>query len=239
MDKVILIASGKGGTGKTFFTANLGAVLAERGLRVLLMDMDMGLRNLDIALGLESRVVYDIVDVVTGVCKTKQAILRDRRFSGLYLMSAAQQQDKGEITEQHMKNLCEKICTKFDYILMDCPAGLGKGVELAASVAGKAVIVTTPEFAAIRDADMLDRRLLQLGVQERHYIVNKINMELMAGGLIPSLEQIDQILRAQICGTILQDENIYLATNNGVPIVSKKGTYIERNFNHIADRLGL
>ena len=237
MDKVILVASGKGGTGKTFFSSNAGTILSERGNRVLLIDMDMGLRNLDISLGLENKVIYDIVDVVSGVCKIKQAIVKDRRVNCLYLMSASQNRNKGEINEENMKDLCEKLCTKFDYIIIDCPPGIGKGLALAASVASKAIIITVPEYAAIRDADMLDRTLIEMGVMDRSYIVNKINMDLMARGLIPNLDQISQILRPKIVGTIQYDENIHIATNNGIPIVSKKGTYIEKNFNNIIDRI--
>lgn len=237
MDKVILVASGKGGTGKTFFASNAGAILAERGNRVLLIDMDMGLRNLDISLGLENKVIYDIVDVVTGVCKIKQAIIKDNNFKNLYLMSAAQSRAKGEINGENMISLCEKLCTKFDYIIIDCPPGIGKGVALAASVAGRGIIVTVPEYAAIRDADVLDRTLLEMGVLDRCYIVNKINMKMMSEGLVPNLEQISQILRPVIAGTLQYDDNIHIATNNGLPIVSKKGTYIEKNFNNIIDRI--
>jgi len=237
MDKVILIASGKGGTGKTFFASNMGAVLSERGCRVLLIDMDMGLRSLDLALGLESKVIYDIVDVVTGVCKIKQAIIKDKRFNGLYLMSAAQNPDKGEITVENLTGLCEKLRTRFDWIILDCPPGMGQGVCLAASVAEKAILVTVPEYAAIRDADTLDRMMIDLGLTDRSYVVNKVNMNLMAGGLIPSLDQISQILRPKIAGTIQFDVNIHLAMNNGLPVVSKKGTYIEKNFNNIIDRI--
>ena len=237
MEKVILVASGKGGTGKTFFASNAGAVLAERGNRVLLIDMDMGLRNLDISLGLENKVIYDIVDVVTGVCKIKQAIIKDRHFNCLYLMSASQNRDKGEINKENMNDLCEKLCTKFDYIIIDCPPGIGKGLALAASVASKGIIVTVPEYAAIRDADMLDRTLIEMGLLDRSYVVNKINMDMMAGGLIPNLDQISQILRPKMAGTIQYDNNIHIAMNNGLPIVSKKGTYIEKNFNNIVDRI--
>ena len=237
MEKVLLVASGKGGTGKTFFASNMGAVLSERGHRVLLIDMDMGLRSLDLALGLESRVIYDIVDVVTGICKIKQAIIKDKRFNGLYLMSAAQNPDKGEINKDNLNQLCEKICTRFDWIIIDCPPGMGQGVSLAASVAEKAVIVTVPEYAAIRDADTLDRMLIEQGIVDRSYVVNKVNMNLMTGGLIPSLDQISQILRPKIAGTIQFDTNIHLAVNNGLPVVSKKDTYIERNFNNIIDRI--
>jgi septum site-determining protein MinD len=237
MDKVMLVASGKGGTGKTFFASNAGAILAERGNRVLLIDMDMGLRSLDISLGLENKVIYDIVDVVTGVCKIKQAIIKDRNFNGLYLMSASQNRDKGEINNENMIELCEKLRTKFDYIIIDCPSGIGTGLALASSVASKGIIITVPEYAAIRDADILDRTLADMGVTDRRYIVNKINFDMMEGGLIPNLDQISQILRAKIAGTIQYDNNIHIAMNNGMPIVSKKETYIEKNFNSIIDRI--
>lgn len=237
MGKVILVASGKGGTGKTFFVSNMGVVLAERGHKVLLVDMDMGFRNLDIALGMEDRVIYDIVDVINGICKIKQAIIRDRRFTNLYMMSAAQNVEKGQITEANLKVLCEKLCSKFDFVILDCPTGVGEGTMLAASIADQGVIITTPDFAAVRDADMLDRILIERKLTNRSYVVNKINAQLMEEGLIPGLEQMGEILRPKLAGTIIFDNNVIVATNNGLPIVEKKGTYIEKNFNNIIDRI--
>jgi septum site-determining protein MinD len=237
MGKVILIASGKGGVGKTVFTANAGAALAMRGFKVALIDMNMGLRNLDLCLGLESKVVYDVADVLSGVCRIKQALIRDRRFPELYLMSAAQNKEKADMTPLHMKVLCSKLKKNFDYILIDAPAGIDDGLVLAGAGADMAVINTVPEYAAIRDADMLDRVLLNLGIQDRAYVINKVKANLIRTGLVPSLAEIAEILRPRIAGIIQYDDNIHVAANNGFPIVLKEDTYIQKNFVKIIDRI--
>lgn len=237
MGKVILIASGKGGVGKTVFTTNIGATLAQQGKKVVLIDMNMGLRNLDICLGLESKVVYDVADVLSGMCKIKQALIKDRRFPELYLMSAAQYKEKADITPLHMKILCEKLKQSFDYIIVDAPAGIDDGLSMAAAGADSAVIVTVPEYAAVRDADMLDRVLLDMGIKERCYVVNKIKPELFRSGLVPSLTEIAETLRPKMAGIIQYDDNIHISANNGIPIVIQPGTYIHANFANIANRI--
>ena len=180
MSHVILIASGKGGTGKTFFAANLGACLAMSGKKVVLVDMDMGLRNLDLYLGLENRVVYNVMDVISGVCKIKQALVRDRRFSELYLMAASPIRDLRDITPLHMQVLCEKLGEEFDYVIIDAPAGIGEGVEVAAASADTAVIITESDTASVRDADCMDQLLREIGVSKRFCVLNKVNAELMS-----------------------------------------------------------
>ncbi|MGN0710837.1 MAG: septum site-determining protein MinD [Anaerovoracaceae bacterium] len=237
MGKVILIASGKGGVGKTVFAANAGAELAQKGYKVVLIDMDMGLRNLDLCLGLENKVVYDVADALTGLCRIKQALIRDRRFEGLYLISAAQHRDKGDLTPLHMKILCEKLKEKFDYIVIDAPAGLGDGLELAAAGADTGVIITTPEHVGIRDADTMDRVLKDLGIHNRMYVVNKVKAELMNMGVVPTIGEINEALKLYMAGIIQYDDNIHIAANNGIPVVLKKDTYIEENFGHIVDRI--
>ncbi|QHI73325.1 septum site-determining protein MinD [Aminipila terrae] len=237
MGKVILIASGKGGVGKTVFTTNAGAALAQKGYKVVLIDMDMGLRNLDLCLGLENKVVYDIADALTGLCRIKQALIRDRRFEELYLISAAHHKDKGDLTPLHMKILCEKLKERFDYILIDSPAGIGDGLKLAAAGADIGVIITAPEHVAVRDADTLDRMLLELGIKERMYIVNKVKADLMSLGVVPNISEINDILKPPMAGIIQYDDNIHIAANNGIPVVLKKGTYIEENFNNIVERI--
>jgi septum site-determining protein MinD len=237
MGKVILIASGKGGAGKTVFTANAGAALAQKGYKVVLIDMDMGLRNLDLCLGLENKVVYDVADAMTGLCRIKQALIRDRRFDELYLISAAHHKGKGDITPLHMKVLCEKLKERFDYILVDAPAGIGDGLKLAAAGADSAVIITSPEHVAVRDADMLDRVLNDLGIKNKSYVVNKVKAELMGMGIVPNLREIAELLKPKMSGIIQYDDNIHIAANSGVPVVMTKGTYIEENFNNIVDRI--
>jgi septum site-determining protein MinD len=237
MSEVILITSGKGGTGKSTFTVNLGAVLAQQGYKVALLDMDMGMRNLDLYMGLENNVVYDVSDVVNGVCRIKQALIKDKRFAELYLMPSPPHRDDGTVTPLHMRVLCERLKERFDYILIDSPPGIDDGFVLAAAGADKAVILTLPEFAAVRDADMADTALMALGIRKRLCVVNKVVAELMGTGLVPSISEIAQMLKPEIAGFIQYDENIMVATNNGLPIVCKKVSYISENFRNIANRI--
>lgn len=237
MGKVILVASGKGGVGKTVFASNAGAKLAQEGYKVVMIDMNMGLRNLDIYLGLENKVVYDVADVMSGVCRIKQALIKDRRFPELYLMSAPQNKQKAEITPLHMKVLCSKLKRSFDYIIVDAPAGIDEGLAIAAAGADAAVIVTVPEYAAVRDADAVDQILLQIGIKKRTYVINKVMANLIRTGLVPSIAEIADIMRPEMAGIIQYDENIHIAANNGLPIVYKVGTYIEKNFKKIMDRV--
>lgn len=237
MGKVILIASGKGGTGKTMFTVNLGATLSQMGYRVVLLDYDMGLRNLDLYLGLENQVVYDVYDVLTGMCRIKQALVRDKRFDNLYLMAAAPTKDDGTLTPLHMKILCEKLVEHFDFVIVDGPPGLDDGLAVAAAGAEEAIIVTNAEYSALRDADMVDSQLSSLGIVKRHAIINKVMVSLMKKGFAPSLREINAILRTDLIGAIQYDENIHISTNLGIPIVGKKDAYIEKNFKNIARRI--
>ena len=237
MGNVILVASGKGGVGKTVFASNAGAKLAQEGYKVVMIDMNMGLRNLDIYLGLENKVVYDVADVMAGVCRIKQALIKDRRFPELYLMSAPQNKQKAEITPLHMKVLCNKLKRNFDYIIVDAPAGIDEGLAIAAAGADSAVIITVPEYAAVRDADAVDQILLQMGIQKRTYVINKVMANLIRTGLVPSIAEISEVMRPEMAGIIQYDENIHIAANNGLPIVYKEGTYIEKNFKKIMDRI--
>ncbi|MCL2436565.1 MAG: septum site-determining protein MinD [Clostridiales bacterium] len=237
MGKVILIASGKGGTGKTVFTANAGAILAQRGHKVVLIDMDMGLRNLDLCLGLEDRVVYDVADVLTGLCRIKQALVRDKRFGNLFLMSSPPSSKHADITPLHMKVLCKKLRNNFDYILIDAPAGINDTVLMSAAGADSAVIITVPEHAAIRDADILYAVLKEHGITDIKYVLNKVRSDLISTGFVPGINEISRKLRPTMAGIIQYDDNIHIASNNGLPVVFKKGTYIEENFNKIVDRI--
>jgi len=237
MGKIILIASGKGGTGKTMFAANLGATFALHGKRVVIIDMDMGLRNLDLYFGLENYVVYDVYDVMTGVCHIKQALIKDKRFEELYIMGASPERDKGDLTPLHAKVLCDKLREQFDYVIIDSPSGIDDGMVVASAGADEAIIVTTPEYAAIRDADVLDRELLKLGVRQRYVVLNKVIAELMTAGYNPKLKEITALLRPELIGIVQFDENINISTNLGLPIVLKPNTYIRDNFDRIAERL--
>jgi septum site-determining protein MinD len=237
MSHVILIASGKGGTGKTFFASNLGALLAMKGKKVVLIDMDMGLRNLDLYLGLENRVVYNVMDVISGVCKIKQALVRDKRFDELYLMAASPMRDLRDITPLHMQVLCEKLKDDFDYIIIDAPAGIGEGLEVSAAPADTAVIITEPDNASVRDADILDKLLAEIGVAKRFCVLNKVNAELMAMGAVPGVLSVAKELRVEIAGIIQYDTNIIIANNRGIPIVVKQDSYIAQNMNKIVERV--
>ena len=237
MGKVILIASGKGGTGKTMVTVNLGAVLAQRGNRVMLMDLDMGMRNLDIYLGMESKVVYNIMDVISWICRIKKAMIRVDGFDDLYFMAASPMKDDRDITPLHMKVLCEKLARYFDYIIVDCPAGIGDMLDVGAAAADEVVIVTEPEAASLRDADVTERYLRDKGIGGTCFIINKVKVELMRSGLVPDLMTILNMFNSPVVGIIQDDDNIHISTNKGLPIVCKKGTYIEKNFQDIVDKI--
>lgn len=237
MGKVFLIASGKGGTGKTMFAANFGATLAKRGNSVVILDLDLGLRNLDLYFGLENNVVYDVYDVLTGVCRIKQALIKDKRFEELYVMATSPSRDDGTLTPLHMQVLCEKLKNTYDYVIIDAPSGIDDGLVLSAAGTDEAIIVTMPEYSALRDADTLDRELLKLGIKNRYVVLNKVIAEMMSSGFAPRLREITTIMRPPLAGVIQFDENIQISTNLGVPIVLKDGTYIQENFDKITDRI--
>ena len=237
MGKVIVVASGKGGTGKTTMVANLGATLAMEGYRTLVIDMDMGLRNLDLYLGLESNVVYDVSDVMNGVCRIKQALIRDKSFPGLYLMAASPKKADGEITPLHMKVLCEKLKEQFDYIIVDGPAGVDDGLAVASAGAEMAVVVVSPDYAAARDGEMVRLVLKEMGIEKVGFIVNKLNMEMIRKGFAPDVSEIVRGFQRELLGVIQSDENISISTNLGVPVVFMRETYIADNFRKISRRI--
>lgn len=237
MGKAIVIASGKGGTGKTMFAANLGATLARQGHKVVLIDLDTGLRNLDLYLGLENNIVYDVNDVLTGVCRIKQALVKDKSFPGLFFMAASPQKPNGEITPLHIKVLCNKLKEKFDYIIIDSPAGIDDGMVVASGGVDIGVIVVNPEYASLRNAEIVKRTLEEQGVSNIAYVVNKINLELIESGRAPSFEEVIKNIREKIVGIIKEDENIHISTNLGIPIVVMAETYIAKSFEAMADRI--
>jgi len=237
MGKVLLVASGKGGTGKTMFSVNMGATLAQRGYSVLLIDMDTGLRNMDLYLGMENRVVYNIMDVLSGICRISKAIIRVDGFSSLYFMAAAPRVDERDITPLHMEILCAKLREVFDYIIIDCPAGIGEMLEVSIEPADKAIIVTEPEFAASRDADMTERFIRSKGIEDTYVVLNRVNVELMREGFLPDLTSVTSNFTSPLVGIIQEDDNIRISTNKGIPIVMKRGTYIEKNFVDIVAKI--
>ncbi|MDD6311719.1 MAG: septum site-determining protein MinD [Firmicutes bacterium] len=237
MGKVILVSSGKGGTGKTMFSVNMGTTLAKLGFKVVLLDMDMGLRNMDIYLGMENRVVYNIMDVMSGICRISKAMIKVRGFDNFYFMAASPRRDDRDITPLHMKVLCDKLKTAFDYIIIDSPAGIGDFLDVSIAPADKAVIITEPEAASIRDADVTERYIRDRGLRDTCIVINKVNVALMQKGLVPSLTEIAQVFEGPVKGVIQYDDNIHISTNKGIPIVCKKGTYIEKNFLDIVRRI--
>lgn len=237
MGKSYLITSGKGGTGKSMFTVNLGYSLAEKGFSVVLVDLDMGMRCLDLYLGLENNIVYDLSDVLNGVCRIKQAMVKDRRYPNLYLIPSAPTKEVSDITPLHMKVLCDKLKEKFDYVIIDGPAGNQDNLVIASAGADQAILVINPEYASIRDADTMSRELKDMGLDSVGYVINKVDAQLISDGYAPSLTEIDRHLKMEALGVIQKDENIHISTNIGVPIVCKKDTYIKENFDNIIQRL--
>ena len=219
MSEVIVITSGKGGVGKTTTSANVGTGLAMLGKLVVLIDTDIGLRNLDVVMGLENRIVYNLVDVVEGNCRMKQALIKDKRYPNLYLLPAAQTRDKTSVNPEQMVKLVDNLRPEFDYILLDCPAGIEQGFKNAIAGADRALVVTTPEVSAIRDADRIIGLLEQEELEEIDLIVNRIRMDMVRRGDMMSLSDVTDILAVNVIGAVPDDENIVISTNQGEPLV--------------------
>ena len=230
MGKAIVIASGKGGTGKTTLAANLGATLALQGHKVVLIDLDTGLRNLDLYLGMENNIVYDINDVLTGVCRIRQALVKVKAFPGLMFMAASPQKPTGEITPLQIKVLCSKLKQKYDYIIIDAPAGIDDGMVVATGGADMGIIVVTPEYSSLRNAEIVKNTLEEQGINKIAYVVNKIDLKLIEQGKAPTFEEVTKSIRDKIVGIIQRDDNIHVSTNLGIPIVSMTETYISKSF---------
>ena len=212
MGEVIVITSGKGGVGKTTTTANLGSALAMQGKKVVLVDTDIGLRNLDVVMGLENRIVYDIVDVVEGKCKLRQALIKDKRFNELFLLPAAQTRDKSAINEEQMRDLTSKLKEEFDYILIDCPAGIEQGFKNAIAGANRAVVVTTAEISAIRDADRIIGLLESSEIKNPELVVNRIKPSMIRKGEMMDVDDIVDLLSIELVGVVPDDE--FVVTRN-------------------------
>ncbi|NLN65496.1 MAG: septum site-determining protein MinD [Clostridiaceae bacterium] len=220
MGEVIVITSGKGGVGKTTTTANLGTGLAISGKKVVLVDTDIGLRNLDVVMGLENRIVYDLVDLVEGACRTKQALIKDKRFDGLFLLPAAQTRDKNSVTPEQMVKLCDDLREEFDYILIDCPAGIEQGFKNAIAGADRGLVLTTPEVSAVRDADRIIGLLEANELKNPCLIINRVRPDMVKKGDMMSIEDIIDILAIDLIGVVPDDENIIISTNRGEPLVT-------------------
>ena len=208
MGEVIVITSGKGGVGKTTTTANVGAALALRGKKVVLVDTDIGLRNLDVVMGLENRIVYDIVDVVEGKCKLRQALIKDKRFTDLFLLPAAQTRDKSAVNEEQMRELTIRLREEFDYILIDCPAGIEQGFKNAIAGADRAIVVTNAEISSIRDADRIIGLLEASEIKNPELIINRLRPEMVRKGEMMDVEDILDLLSIDLIGVVPEDEYI-------------------------------
>lgn len=218
--KVIVVTSGKGGVGKTTTTANIGAALASLGKKVCVMDMDIGLRNLDILMGLENRVVYNLVDVIEGTCKLKQALVKDKKVPNLCMLAAAQTRDKTAVNGEQVLGLINELRAEFDIVLVDCPAGIESGFQNSIVGADEALVVVTPEMSSVRDADrivgLLEARKDQIGAV--HLIVNRVKPGLIETHQMMSIEDITEILAIEPIGLIPDDEDVVISTNKGEPL---------------------
>jgi septum site-determining protein MinD len=232
----IVVTSGKGGVGKTTTTANLGAALAKRGRRVVLVDTDIGLRNLDLVMGVEKRIVFDLVEVVEGRCQLRQALIRDKRFESLKILAAAQTREKTAVSEEQMDELMGELAKTSDYVIIDCPAGIEHGFRNAVAGAREAIVVTTPEVSAIRDADRVVGKLRERDVPLQ-LIINRVRPEMVKTGEMMSVEDVGEILGAEILGVIPDDEEVIDTTNRGEPLVLDETQKLAAIYHKIAARL--
>ena len=222
MGEVIVITSGKGGVGKTTTTANVGTGLAKEGKKVVLIDTDIGLRNLDVVMGLENRIVYNLVDVIEGNCRIKQGLIKDKRYPNLYLLPSAQTRDKTSVNPEQMGKLASELKEEFDYILLDCPAGIEQGFKNAIAGADRALVVTTPEVSAVRDADRIIGLLEANEVGQTDLIVNRLRSDMVKRGDMMSADDVVEILAINLIGVVPDDESIVISTNQGEPLVGSK-----------------
>ncbi len=224
MSEVIVVTSGKGGVGKTTTTANLGTGLAILGNKVVMIDTDIGLRNLDVVMGLENRIVYNLIDVVEGSCRIKQALIKDKRYPNLYLLPAAQTRDKTAVNPTQMLRLTNELREEFDYILLDCPAGIEQGFKNAIAGADTAIVVTVPEISAIRDADRIIGLLEANNIHSIDLIVNRMRPDMVRSGDMMSMDDIEELLATRVIGVIPDDKNIIISTNQGEPACAGKSS---------------
>lgn len=233
----IVITSGKGGVGKTTTSANIGTGLAMLGKSVVVVDADIGLRNLDVVMGLENRIVYDIVDVVNKNCRLKQGLIRDKRYEKLYLLPAAQTKDKSAINPEQMMELVSDLKKEFDYIVIDSPAGIEQGFQNSIAGADIAYIVTTPEISAVRDADRVIGILEAKGLHDPKVIINRIRPDMVKRGDMMNMDDIVDILAIDLIGIVPDDEAIVISTNKGEPVVIDDSTMAGKAYKNITRRI--
>ena len=237
MAKVITITSGKGGVGKTTSTANLGTALAGLGNKVVVVDADIGLRNLDVVMGLENRIVYDLVDVIEGNCRLRQALIKDKHEAELYLLPAAQTRDKDAVTQEEMIELVDQLREEFDFVLIDSPAGIESGFKNAIAGADEIIIVTTPEVSEVRDADRIIGLCEAYEKGQPRLILNRLRPKMVRSGEMMSVEDVLQILAIDLIGIIPEDEDVITATNKGEVLVLDKSSRTGKYYIDIARRI--
>lgn len=235
--KVLTITSGKGGVGKTTAVANLAVALAADGKKVVCIDGDIGLRNLDVVMGLENRIVYDLVDVVEGRCKTRQAMIRDKRLPELFLIPAAQTRDKNAVSPSDMVRLCDELRQEVDWILIDSPAGIERGFRNAIAPADKVLIITNPEMSAVRDADRVVGLLEAEEKGAPSLVVNRLNPAMVKRGDMLSVDDVYDLLRIDVIGIVPEDENVIVASNKGIPLALEAKSRAGQAFRNISRRL--
>ncbi|MDQ0256517.1 septum site-determining protein MinD [Evansella vedderi] len=237
MGEAIVVTSGKGGVGKTTTTANIGTALALSGKKVCLVDTDIGLRNLDVVMGLENRIIYDLVDVVEGRCRLHQALVTDKRFDCLTLLPAAQTKDKTAVEPKQMKKLIGELKKDYDYVLIDCPAGIEQGFKNAVAGADKAIVVTTPEVSSVRDADRIIGLLEQEDVEPPRLVVNRIRPHMSKSGDSMDVEEVVSILSIELLGIVVDEDEVIRASNNGEPIAMNPKYRSSIAYRNIARRI--
>lgn len=235
--QILTVTSGKGGVGKTTTTANIGAALAAQGKKVALVDADIGLRNLDLVLGLENRIVYDLVDIVEGTCRIKQAMIRDKRLDNLCLIPAAQTRDKSAVSTEQMIELCEELREMFDFTLIDSPAGIEQGFKNSIAGADEVIVVTNPEVSSVRDADRIIGLVEAAEIPAPRLVLNRIDAAMVARGDMMSLEDVTDILAIPVLGIVPMDENIIMSTNRGEPVALDTQSRSGQAFRNIGYRI--
>lgn len=235
--KVVVVTSGKGGVGKTTTVANVSSALARMGHKIAVMDLDIGLKKLDLILGLENRVIYDIIQVIEGECTLKQALVKDKRFPELYMLPAAQTRNKDDIKPEQVKELCEQLRPEFDYIFIDCPAGIEQGFRNAIAAADQAIVVTNPEVSAVRDADRIIGMLESADFTDIKLVVNRLQASMVKSGDMLSIEDLLEHLCIDLLGIVPEDKRVLISTNKGEPIILNERSFAAVAFNNIARRL--
>jgi septum site-determining protein MinD len=235
--KIVTITSGKGGVGKTTATANISVALAQLGQKVVCIDSDIGLRNLDVVLGLENRIVYDLVDIIEERCRVRQAMIKDKRFEELYLIPAAQTRDKNAVSPSDMIAVCDQIKEDFDWILIDSPAGIERGFKNAIAPADSVIVVTNPDVSAVRDADRIIGIIEAEEKGPARLIINRLNPDLIRRGDMLDAEDVLDLLAIKLIGIVPEDENVIMSTNVGKPVATSEKSLAGQAFRNIARRL--